>query len=234
MDILTDEHEREEVVKKWWHEHWKPIILGIVITLLGLLGIRQYQAYRLEQHQATAFEVYQLQSQLNTRGVAAIEGAAAFLKEHDDIFGAILALDLARVQIGAGNYEAAAKYVEFAKQNGGDLISPQASLVLARVQCQNKQYDAALATIEALKSDAYKADAAEVKGDILAAKGDLKGAHDAYADAIKYTQEAKLQISAILQMKFDNLITAGDTPAYKLVEEQNSKMLLQNAPAVSE
>lgn len=233
MDILTDEHEREEVVRKWWHEHWKPIALGIALTLLCLVGIRQYQAYRLEQHQATAYEVYQLQSQLNTRGVAAVDSANEFLKEHEDVFGAILALDLARVQIGAGRYDESAKYVEFAQKHGGDLIAPQASLVLARIQCQNQQYDVALATINALKSEAYKADAAEVKGDILAAKGDLKGAHDAYAEAIKATQDAKLQISAILQMKFDNLIVAGDTPAYKLVEEQNAK-LLQEAPVVAQ
>ena len=22
MDVLTDDHEREEVVRKWWHENW--------------------------------------------------------------------------------------------------------------------------------------------------------------------------------------------------------------------
>lgn len=229
MDILTDEHEREEAVRKWWHEHWKPIVFGIALTLAGLLGLRQYQEYRLDQQQATAFEVYQLQSQLNTRGVAAMEGADAFLKDHADVFGAILALDMARVQIGAGKYEKAAEYVAFAQKNGGDLISPQASLVLARIQCQTKQYDAALATINALKAEAYKADAAEIKGDILLAKGDLKGAHDAYAQAIKFTQDAKLQISAILQMKFDNIIQDGDTPAYKLVEEQNKENMLSPA-----
>lgn len=229
MDILTDEHEREEAVRKWWHEHWKPIIFGIALTLAGLIGIRQYQAYRLEQHQATAYEVYQLQSQLNTRGVAAMEQADAFLKEHDDVFGAILALDMARVQIGASSYEKAAEYVAFAQKNGGDLITPQATLVLARIQCQNKQYDAALATIDSLKSEAYKTDAAETKGDILLAKGDIKGAHDAYKLAIEFTQQANLQISSLLQMKFDNLIQEGDTPAYKLVEEQNAKMKLEEA-----
>ena len=43
MDVLTDDHEREEVVKKWWHEDWKPIALGVVIALGGLIGFRQYQ-----------------------------------------------------------------------------------------------------------------------------------------------------------------------------------------------
>ena len=45
MDILTDEHEREEAVRKWWHEHWKPIALGVAIALLGLVAVRQYRCY---------------------------------------------------------------------------------------------------------------------------------------------------------------------------------------------
>lgn len=229
MDILTDEHEREEAVKKWWHEHWKPITLGIVLTLAGLVGMRQYQAYRLEQQQATAFEVYQIQNQMVLKGVNAAGAAEAFLKEHEDVFGAILSLDLARVYIDAGRYDKAQEYVSFAKTHGGDLIAPQATLVLARVQCQNKEYDAALATIASLTSDAYKAEASEVKGDILLAKGDSKGAHDAYLAAIQANQAAKLNISPILQMKFDNLIVAGDTPAYKIVEEQN-KQQMQASP----
>ena len=28
MDVLTDDHEREQVVRKWWSEYWKPIALG--------------------------------------------------------------------------------------------------------------------------------------------------------------------------------------------------------------
>ena len=69
MDVLTDDHEREEVVKKWWHEYWKPIALGVVIALGGLVGFRQYQAYELNKSQEQALAVYQLQEQLNEKGL---------------------------------------------------------------------------------------------------------------------------------------------------------------------
>ena len=95
MDILTDEHEREEAVRKWWHEHWKSIALGVTIALAGLVGVRQYQAYQLSEDQKTAYEVYQLQKQISTQGVNAMSDAQAFLDQHKDAFGAILALDMA-------------------------------------------------------------------------------------------------------------------------------------------
>lgn len=220
MDILTDEHEREEAVRKWWHEHWKPIALGVAIALLGLVAVRQYQAYDLSQKQETAFEVYQLQNQLLSRGNAALGDAQKFLDEHDDIYGAILALNMANVVLQANNYTEAERYIDFAKDNGSELMQPQISIVEARLQAQNAQYDQALATLDSISSDAYKAEILEVRGDIFMAQDKTDEAHDAYLQAINLLKDAKLQISPMLQMKFDNVIQLGDTPAYKIMAEQ--------------
>lgn len=225
MDILTDEHEREEAVRKWWHEHWKPIALGVAIALAGLVGVRQYQAYQLSESQKTAYEVYQIQTQLASRGVSALQEAQKFIDANNDIYGSLLALDMANVQIRAAKYEEAQKLVAFASKHGGDLLAPQCTILTARLQAQLGQYDDALSTLATLKSDAYKAEVAETKGDILIAKGDRKGAHDAYLDAINTLKAANLQISSVLQLKFDNVIEHGDTPAYKLVAEQAEQMV---------
>lgn len=230
MDILTDEHEREEAVRKWWHEHWKPIALGIAIALAGLVGFRQYQAYQLSESQKTAYEVYQLQTQLASRGVAALGDAQKFVDSNSDVYGSLLALDMANVQIRAGKYDEAQKLVAFASANGGDLLAPQCTILTARLFAQLGEYDDALGTLSNLKADAYKAEIAEVRGDILNAKGDRKGAHDAYLEAINALKDAKLQISSVLQLKFDNVIEHGDTPAYKLMAEQ-AEQLAQDVQA---
>ena len=47
------------------------------------------------------------------------------------------------------------------------------------------------------------------------ASGDRLKAHDAYKNAIELCKNKKLPINGILQMKFDNLIAAGDTPAFR-------------------
>lgn len=220
MDILSDEHEREEAVRNWWHEHWKPIILGIVIALAGLVGVRQYQAWQLSNDQETALQVYQLQNELQKTGVKAFGDAQAFLDKHKDIYGSILALDMANVKLSQNDYEGAQEFLSFAKSNGGELLAPQTTLVIARLEAQQQRYDEALATLASIKSNAYKADIAEARGDILLAKGDMNAAHDAYNDAIKYTLDAKLPIRPILQRKFDNVIKPGDKPAYKIMAEQ--------------
>ena len=47
------------------------------------------------------------------------------------------------------------------------------------------------------------------------ASGDRQKAHDAYKNAIEMCKSKKLPINGILQIKFDNLIAAGDTPAFR-------------------
>ncbi|MCK0526857.1 MULTISPECIES: tetratricopeptide repeat protein [unclassified Anaerobiospirillum] len=224
MDILTDEHEREEAVRKWWHEHWKPIALGVAIALAGLVGVRQYQAWQLSENQQTAYEVYQHQIKLGTSGAAALADAQKFIDQNKNVYGSLLALEMANVQIRAARYDEAQKLVSFAAANGGDLLAPQCNLVTARLQAQQGRYEDALATLSALKSDAYKIEVAETRGDVLLAKGDRQGAHDAYLEAIKATEAAKLQISSVLQLKFDSVIKHGDTPAYKLMNQQAAAM----------
>ena len=89
MDVLTDDHEREQVVRKWWSEYWKSIALGVVIALGGLLGYRQYQSYQLEEAQTQAYALYQLQAKLAMNSSTAVADAEGFIKEHADIYGAL-------------------------------------------------------------------------------------------------------------------------------------------------
>lgn len=161
-----------------------------------------------------------VQNQVASRGVAAFPEAEKFLDEHKDIYGAILALDMASVQMNGGKYAEAQQYIKFARDNGGELIAPQASLVLARLQAETGDYNGAFASLDAIRSDAYAAEVSEIRGDIYMAQKDINKAHDSYQQAIKITRDNKLQISPILQMKFDNVIRDGDEPAYKIMAEQ--------------
>lgn len=223
MDVLTDDHEREEAVKKWWKENWKPIALGIVIALAGLLGFRQYQSYQLEKSQDAAYALYQVQALLNKDGAKSLDKADAFMQEHKDIYGALLALDLANMHINAKDYDKANSALAFAKDNGGALIEPMVVLTQAKVLAQLKQYDEAINLLNGLDSDAFVIEKNIVIGDINMLKGDKDKAHDAYKKAVDLSVEKSVAISPLLQLKFDNVIKAGDTPAYKsasLIDEK--------------
>ncbi len=224
MDVLTDDHEREQVVRKWWHENWKPIALGIVIALGGLIGFRQYQAYTLEKAQQQSYELYQVQYKLASSPETGAAEARKFLDGHQDIYGAMLALDLASYESSKKEFEQAAEHAKFAVKNGGKLIAPAGSLNLARIQAQLKQYDDAIKTLDGISSEAYAIEKAEIKGDVLLAKGDTNGAHDAYQNAVKLSQDKKVQISPLLAMKLDDVAKSGDTPAFVTAREHNQSL----------
>ena len=224
MDVLTDDHEREQVVRKWWHENWKPIALGIVIALGGLIGFRQYQAYTLEKAQQQSYELYQVQYRLASSPETGATEARKFLDEHQDIYGAMLALDLASYESSKKEFEQAAEHAKFAVKNGGKLIAPAGSLNLARIQAQLKQYDDAIKTLDGISSEAYAIEKAEIRGDVLLAKGDTNGAHDAYQNAVKLSQDKKVQISPLLAMKLDDVARAGDIPAFVTAREHNQSL----------
>ena len=191
MDVLTDDHEREQVVRQWWHEYWKPITLGIVIALAGLVGFRQWQSYQLHSSQEQAYTLYQEQAKLAMPN-ATLDSANKFIEEQN---------------------------VNFAKENGGELIAPLAGIAQAKIQTQLGKYDDALKTVDGIKDESYAIECSELKGDILSAKGDTEGAHNAYKKAIDLSVEKKVAINSLLQMKFDNVINAGEKPAYITARE---------------
>ena len=220
MDVLTDDHEREEVVRKWWHENWKPIALGVAIALAGLIGFRQYQSYKLHDSQEQALAMYTLQNRVSAGDAKAEADAKAFMDSHKDVYGALLALDLASAQSRQGTFDEAANNARFAAANGGDLIAPQASLNLARILAQAGKDDEAVKALDGVKSKAYEAQKDEIRGDILLKKGDRDGARDAYLKSAKALTDAGQQISGLLQMKLDSVAKEGDKPAFEMAKAQ--------------
>lgn len=216
MDVLTDDHEREEAVRKWWREYWKPIALGVFIALAGLVGFRQYQAHMLGVHQEKAYELYTLRLDLNQHGTAALNGALEFMQQNEDIFGALMATDAAQVQIQAGQYEEALKTLNFAKTHGGDLIAPAAAISEAKVQAQLTNFDEAQKILSSLKAEGYEAMILEAQGDIALLKGDRAAAQNYYRQALDLSVNQDQPLNPLLQMKHDDVIAQGQEGAYKL------------------
>jgi len=215
MDVLTDDHEREQVVRKWWSENWKSLTLGIVIAIGGMVGYRQYQNYQFEKAAENASKLNQVKTALILNQSSAQEAADSFLSEHEDIYGALLSLDMAAISSAKGDYDKALEHAQFAAENGGDLVSPNAQIVQAQILAQLKKYDDAVNVLNLVTATAYDVEKNETLGDIYFAKGELDKAHDAYAKAIEVCQNKKIAINPLLQMKADNLIKNGETPAYK-------------------
>ncbi len=77
------------------------------------------------------------------------------------------------------------------------------NLRLARVQLQQKQAEAALKTLDAVKGEGWSAIIADIRGEALLSKGDKQGARDAWSKGI--ASDASPALKQMMQMKMNNL-----------------------------
>lgn len=94
------------------------------------------------------------------------------------------------------------------KNAGKAELQAIATTRLARIQLAQKDYDAALATLDTQLPESYKANVAELKGDIYLAQGDKAQARASYQAA---ADNGGLESNPLLQVKLDDL--AEQTPA---------------------
>lgn len=88
-------------------------------------------------------------------------------------------------------------------QTKDDNLLAMIDLRLARVQLQEKKLDEALKTLDGVKGEGWAAMMQDVRGDVLLAKGDAKGAREAYSKGIESNASQALQV--LLRMKLNNL-----------------------------
>lgn len=227
MDVLTDDHEREQVVRNWWHENWLSLTVGVVIAIGGMVGYRYYQDHKTTQAQEYAYQMSAIQTKLNLEPTKALEQASSFIKEHEDIYGSLLSLDVAAVQTNEGKYDEALKSVDFAIENGGKLVAPNATLVKAHILTQSQKYDEAVVLLEGLTQDAYAVEKQELLGDIYLLQGKKDLASKAYQEAISICEQKNIAITSVLQIKADSLIADGQTPAFERAIKLEEKIAAQ-------
>lgn len=202
LDELLDEHEQGERVRDWLRRNALGIIGGVALGLGAVGAFKWWQAQTHEQRVRSG-EAYQavLQS-LKSGDLKKAQAQAAGLK--DGAFAALVALDLAKAQLDAGQRDAA-----IASLRGVVTSDPGLSLVL-RQRLARLLIDAGKGQ-EALQLLANAEDPAglEARGDAQLALGKRDEARKAYADALTRLDVAAPQ-RRLLELK---LTDAGGTPA---------------------
>lgn len=210
MDVLTDDHEREQAVRKWWSEYWKAIVLGIVVAIACLVGFRQYQAYNLRSLQEKSYQMHQLSVGLMRDPQAYFDKANAFMNDNKDIYGALLALDLASANIFNHQYDKAQNAIAFAQKYGGKVLTTQVALLNARLLAQTADSKDALAMLSTISDPVYKAQALEITGDIYIKDNQPDKAREAYKQAIDFITSQNLTVPYMLRFKFDDVTNKDD------------------------
>ena len=214
MEVYTTEEQQVEVIKSWWKENGTSVLAGTVIGLVGLFGWRYYNELQQTNQEAASQAYNAMTAQLAKGDDAALEQAKSFISAHQgDAYAELAALQLAAAAVKAGKLDLAAEQLTQVAANGDESIKPIAALRLARVLKDQGEADEALAQLGKINNDAFKAQVAEVRGDVLLGQGKPEEARDAYQVA---ADAGGLQSSAELKLKMDDLalpaVTAGEAP----------------------
>jgi predicted negative regulator of RcsB-dependent stress response len=206
MEIYNSEEQQVEAIKRFWKENGTAIVAGVVLGLGGLWGWRYFQDEQLASTMAVSNAYNQLleQQEKATDNPELLAQFQAFVDKNDDSSYALLAaLVAAKEAVAKEDYVAAAKQLSWvvsaAKQPE---IKALAQLRLARVQNEQKDYPAALATLALAVPDAFKAQQQELTGDVLVNSAELAKAKTAYQAAVAASKDAQ---NPILKVKLDEL-----------------------------
>ena len=205
-----DEQEKLGDLKAWWARFGNYVTAGVTVVAL-LVAANQGWKYYTGKQAAEAASLYFALSDAATKNEAAkAKDAVAQLVEKFPgtgyaSRGALLA---AKVAFDAGDLPAAKTQLEWVVANSKELeITSIARLRLAAVLLDQKQYDAAVAALDAKHSDSFDGLFLDMKGDIFNLQGKSADAKTAYEAAL-VKLDAKGSMKQYTQVKLDAVTAA--------------------------
>ncbi|MEQ1768111.1 MAG: tetratricopeptide repeat protein [Methylotenera sp.] len=206
MAYDLEEQEQIDELKAWWKQNGK-LISTLVIGLL--VAYAAYQGWHIYQNKLAVEASTQYQDLLVTeeKDLKSIQAKSAVLIEK---FGATPYAGRAALFAAKANYEAndiksAKAQLEWANKNAKETsVSALASLQLANILAEEKDYEAALTLLNAKHDAGFDGLFADLKGDILVIQGKSAEAKVAYQEALlKLEPQGKYR--AITQQKLEAL-----------------------------
>ena len=209
MVSRTDDEELA-VIKDWWQRNGMPLLTGVVLALVVVLGWQGWQQYQSNQAHGASI-VYQqlLEAALDPSGkpdAGKVAELANTLKNdyagtHYAQYGSLF---VAKVAVEAGKLDdAVAELQSIVNKPADESVGELARQRLARVLAAQNKAEDALKLLDAKVEPAFTAGREELKGDVLVQLGRADDAHAAYEKA----KAALSEDAAVggLQMKLDDL-----------------------------
>jgi predicted negative regulator of RcsB-dependent stress response len=186
-EYLSD-REQEEALRAWWRENWRWILGGIALGFALIFAWWYWKERQERVASEAAARFAQVQSALsandNAKAVALLPalsadyGSSAYVQQAQ--------LLMAKNYVDAGNFDAAIPLLKSVSDKSADTELAQiAQLRLARIYVQQNKFDDALQLLKPDDENGLAAQAREIRGDALLAKGDAEGARAEYASALK-------------------------------------------------
>jgi predicted negative regulator of RcsB-dependent stress response len=207
VSLPYEDQEEVEKLKRWWKAYGNALLLGIVLGLAILFGNKYWHDYKRQQAEAASVLYDQMLEDYGKKAIDDARKAGSSLIERypSTPYAGLAALVLARISFDAGKNEETRQRLQWAMEHAHDPGTRRiARLRLARVLAAAKEVDAALALLDVKDTSGFSSEYQELRGDLLASKGDKRGARDAYELALKELG-ALSPYGSVLQMKLDDL-----------------------------
>jgi predicted negative regulator of RcsB-dependent stress response len=205
-----DEQEKLGDLKAWWNRNGN-IVTGIVVVLaLAVAGTQGYKWWSKKQAAEASTLYFAISEGITKNEAAKVKDATAQLLEKFPSTGyaprgALLA---AKAAFDANDLDTAKARLEWVVANSKeDELKNVARLRLASVLMDRKEFDAALATLEAKHHESFAGLFLDAKGDVFKLQGKFADAKTAYEEALKKL-DTKGSQKQLTQLKLDSLPTA--------------------------
>lgn len=186
MDAYISDNEQVEVIRKWWRENGKSLLLGLVIGIVGLAGYRYWDDSRGVRAESASINYEELLGLINKKSVDDARKAGQIILDNyaDTTYARLAALSLAKLELGDGKLDAAKGRLQWVLDHAGpDQLASLARSRLAQITLGEGKPDAAWTLLEQgglTKGDGF----AELRADILAARGKVDEAAALYQKAL--------------------------------------------------
>jgi len=204
VEVYTTENEQVDAVRRFFAENGKALAVGVVLGIGALVGWRFWQSNQNSNMMAASQSYQEASDRLAAGKPDDVAAAEKFIQANSNSYGVLAALQLARHFVEQNDFAKAEQQLALAQgQTKDDNLLSMINLRLARVQLQEKKLDDALKTLDGVKGEGWTAMTQDVRGDVSLAKGDAKGAREAYSKGIESNASQALQV--LLRMKLNNL-----------------------------
>ena len=207
-NLDLEEQEQLATLKAWWHDNGN-LLLGLVAAIsLGVAAWQGWNWYQRNQalQASTLYEA--LSKGARVHDAKAVRDAAGALAENfpRTLYASMAALVTARFLADHGDAKNAKAQLEWViERSAAPDLRELARLRLAALLLDEKAFDAALQQLEAKPLDAYAAQFAAARGDVLRAKGQAAEARAAYREALDKADPQNEAWRAGVQLRLDAL-----------------------------